>query len=97
MFYVEGRLSGWFPDRLSLSNYSPKDRSIGVYVPVTRSAFHRRSDGLRRRFIANQVRTGLDMVEKRMERRDFGIDFVSLRMDVEHVIRLYVEPAVSMG
>jgi hypothetical protein len=97
MFSVEGHLSGWLPERLSLSNYSPKDRSIGVYVPVTRSTFHNRSDRARREFITSQIRSGLEMVEVRMQRRDFGIDFVSLRRDVEHVIRLYVEPAVSMG
>ena len=97
MFYIEGRLVGWFPERLSLSNYSPKDQSIGVYVPVTRAAFHRRSDRARREFIARQIRTGLEMVELRMQRRDFGIALLRLRNDVENIIRLYAEPAVTIG
>ncbi len=97
MFYVEGGLEGWLPERLSLSNYSPKDKSIAVYVPVRRSAFHSHSDRVRREFIAGQIRMGLQLVETRMQRRKFSIDFVSLRMDVESVIQFYVEPAVEMG
>jgi hypothetical protein len=94
-FYVEGRLQMWIPKRLSLSNYSPKDRSIGVYVPVTRSVFHTRADRQRRGFIADQLRSGLGLVESRMKRRNFGVDFAALRKEVESVIQLYVEPALK--
>ena len=97
LFYVEGSFAGWLPERLSLSKYSPKDRSIGVYVPVRRSTFHSRSNRVRRQFIVAQIRTGLQLVEARMHRRKFSIDFVSLRADVERVIRLYVEPAAEIG
>ncbi len=93
MYYVEGDFEINGPDRPKVSNYSAKSQDISVSVTVSVEMFHNRNEFERREFIINSSLNAIKLVQEKLSKKKFSINFEELISDLTKVGNTYLKQA----
>lgn len=89
-YYLEGRFSSYVPSEPKLGNYLKKSKDIGLDIGVTKDAFHRHEEFVRREFIVDSTMKAVSLVQKRLSNKKLDVNFGLLTEKLNTITHEYL-------